>query len=149
MNPYYGVLLRKICSNIFCKWLLNTCLIAFLLVYSSPRIITSNLCIDSKVPGCRKVVLWYAGAQQFYFVLFFQIAALLTTPFDVVKTHRQMELGELVFSKLKVYMCIVATYSINEHFAVPKMIIINVRKGYYILSFLSKSQHLLKRFWYL
>lgn len=61
------------------------------------------------------------------FCTFFQIAALLTTPFDVVKTHRQMELGELVFSKLKLYMCIVATYSIYEHFAVQKMIIINFR----------------------
>ena len=26
------------------------------------------------------------------------MAALITTPFDVVKTHRQMELGELVLS---------------------------------------------------
>ena len=38
-----------------------------------------------------------------------------------------MELGELVFSKLKLYMYIVATYSIYEHFAVQKMIIINFR----------------------
>lgn len=38
-----------------------------------------------------------------------------------------MELGELVFSKLKLYMCIVATYSIYEPFAIQKMIIIKFR----------------------
>ena len=37
------------------------------------------------------------------FLCSLQMAALLTTPFDVVKTHRQMELGELVFSKFKHY----------------------------------------------
>ncbi|KAK2558656.1 putative mitochondrial glutathione transporter SLC25A40 [Acropora cervicornis] len=32
---------------------------------------------------------------------FFQIAALVTTPFDVIKTHRQIELGELVFNQAR------------------------------------------------
>lgn len=30
-----------------------------------------------------------------------QIAAILTLPFDVIKTHRQIELGEIVFSHKK------------------------------------------------
>ena len=29
----------------------------------------------------------------------FQIAGVLTLPFDVIKTHRQIELGELEFTK--------------------------------------------------
>lgn len=33
-------------------------------------------------------------------LLFHQIAAMCTQPFDVVKTHRQMELGEIKSSKL-------------------------------------------------
>lgn len=40
------------------------------------------------------------------------IAALLTTPFDVVKTHRQMELGELVFSDPKAAKKLSFTFSI-------------------------------------
>ena len=43
------------------------------------------------------------GSNKFV-LLSLQMAALLTTPFDVIKTHRQMELGELVFSKLKQYL---------------------------------------------
>mgnify|MGYP007133639118 CR=1 FL=1 len=32
------------------------------------------------------------------YIICFQIAAVLTSPFDVIKTHRQIELGEIVFA---------------------------------------------------
>ena len=37
-----------------------------------------------------------------YIMFCFQIAALLTLPFDVIKTHRQIELGEKMFFKGKI-----------------------------------------------
>lgn len=53
-------------------------------------------------------------------VHFFQMAAVVTTPFDVIKTHRQIELGELVFSKLMIllslyYLCMVIQQLINSY----------------------------------
>lgn len=39
-------------------------------------------------------------------------AALITTPFDVVKTHRQMELGELVFKDASVVKKLPFTFSL-------------------------------------
>lgn len=40
------------------------------------------------------------------------MAALITTPFDVVKTHRQMELGELVFKNASAVKKLPFTFSL-------------------------------------
>lgn len=40
---------------------------------------------------------------------------MITTPFDVVKTHRQMELGELVFSMYTTSLTVNVIIKINKH----------------------------------
>lgn len=45
----------------------------------------------------RFIYLIYLPLFTFYLLIIFQSAGLATHPFDVVKTHRQLELGESLF----------------------------------------------------